>query len=159
MRASSQGGLTVMPMTLFEPTSAESGKADRMMADQETHLFMRIPRVLASASVALLMAASLAFTQPPRPVTAPAKPVQTFPAELVKAGETLFVQHCAFCHGRDTGGGESGPDLTRSKLVADDVDGSQIGPVVRNGRNNMPRITVTDEELAGLAAFIHTRKN
>jgi cytochrome c oxidase cbb3-type subunit III len=30
---------------------------------------------------------------------------------------------------------------------------------VRNGRNNMPRFTMTDQELSGLAAFIHTRKN
>jgi cytochrome c oxidase cbb3-type subunit 3 len=120
---------------------------------------MRIPRVLASPSIALLITASLAFDQTPRPLTTPAQPAQTFPAELVRAGETLFVQHCGFCHGRDTGGGESGPDLTRSKLVADDVGGSQIGPVVRDGRNSMPRFTVTDQELAGLAAFIHTRKN
>jgi cytochrome c oxidase cbb3-type subunit 3 len=120
---------------------------------------MRIPRVLASTSIGLLMTASLAFAQASRPLTTPAKPAQTFPAELVKAGETVFVQHCAFCHGRDTGGGESGPDLTRSKLVADDVGGNQIGPVVRNGRNNMPRFTVTDQELLGLIAFIQTQKN
>ena len=107
----------------------------------------------------LMITASLAFAQPPRPATQPAKPVQTFPAELVKTGEGLFVQHCAFCHGRDTGGGESGPDLTRSKLVADDAGGSQIGPVVRNGRNSMPRFTVTDQELSGLVAFIITQKN
>ncbi len=116
---------------------------------------MRISRVL----IALLITASVAFTQAPRPPAAPAKSAQTFPAELVKAGEALFVEHCAFCHGRDTGGGESGPDLTRSKLVADDVNGSQIGPVVRNGRNNMPRFTVTDQELSGLVAFIRTQKN
>ena len=33
-------------------------------------------------------------------------------------GASVFVQNCAFCHGRDAGGGEEGPDLTRSKLVA-----------------------------------------
>jgi cytochrome c oxidase cbb3-type subunit 3 len=78
--------------------------------------------------------------------------------EVVKAGESSFVQQCAFCHGRDTGGGEDGPDLTRSKLVAEDVGGDKIGPVVRNGRNNMPRFTVTDQELAALAGFIHEQK-
>jgi cytochrome c oxidase cbb3-type subunit 3 len=125
---------------------------------------MRIPRVLIVS--ALFVPASVAFAQP-IPVAAPstpppaqaAKPAVTFPAALVSAGETVFVQHCAFCHGRDTGGGESGPDLTRSKLVADDVAGNQIGPVVRNGRGTMPRFTVTDQELSALAAFIHTQKN
>jgi cytochrome c oxidase cbb3-type subunit 3 len=105
------------------------------------------------------MTASLAFTQAARPPASPAKSGQTFPPDLVGAGETLFVQHCAFCHGRDTGGGESGPDLTRSKLVADDIGGNRIGPVVRNGRNNMPRFTVTDQELLGLTAFIQTQRN
>lgn len=120
---------------------------------------MRIPRLLTRASIVLFITVPLARTQPPRAVPTSPKPAQTFPAELVSAGETLFVQHCAFCHGRDTGGGESGPDLTRSKLVADDINGNQIGPVVRNGRNSMPRFTVTDQELSGLTAFIHTQKN
>jgi cytochrome c oxidase cbb3-type subunit III len=85
-----------------------------------------------------------------------------YPAELVEQGATLFQQRCAFCHGRDAAGGETGPDLTRSKLVASDVDGEKIGAVVRNGRpeKGMPPFDVADEQVAGLAAFIHTqRKN
>ena len=79
---------------------------------------------------------------------------------LVEQGQSRFVQDCAFCHGRDAGGGETGPDLTRSKLVAGDVNGNQIGPVVRNGRadKGMPRFTVSDSELASLVAFIHDQK-
>jgi cytochrome c oxidase cbb3-type subunit III len=78
----------------------------------------------------------------------------------IDQGQARFVQDCAFCHGRDAGGGETGPDLTRSKLVADDVNGDKIGPVVRNGRpdKGMPRFSVSDPELAALAAFIHDRK-
>src|ERR1035438_4249139 len=41
-------------------------------------------------------------------------------------GKTLFARDCAFCHGRDAAGGESGPDLTRSRLVARDVRGDKI---------------------------------
>src|SRR5689334_20974291 len=100
---------------------------------------------------ALFTCGALLFGQAP-------KSSPTFSPELVKGGESLFVQHCAFCHGRDTGGGEDGPDLTRSKLVADDVNGSQIGPVVRNGRDKMPRFNVSDQELSQLVAFIHTQK-
>lgn len=120
---------------------------------------MRIPRVLASCSIAMLMTASLARTQTPGPPASPAKQLETFPAELVSAGGGLFIQHCAFCHGRDAGGGDSGPDLTRSKLVADDVGGNQIGPVVRNGRANMPRFNMTDQDILALTAFIRTQKN
>ena len=59
---------------------------------------------------------------------------QSYPAEQVRAGQTLFAAQCGFCHGRDATGGESGPDLTRSALVATDVRGDKIAPVVRSGR-------------------------
>lgn len=117
---------------------------------------MRIPRTVA-IPVVILLAASANFAQPPAPPKIPPKP-PNFPPELVKSGESLFVQHCAFCHGRDTGGGESGPDLTRSKLVGDDVDGNEIGPVIRNGRNTMPRFTMSDQELLSVSAFIHNQR-
>ncbi len=72
-------------------------------------------------------------------------------------GGPLFQQNCAFCHGRDAAGGESGPDLTRSKLVAEDVAGNKIGDVVRNGRleKKMPAFKFSDSEMASVVAFIH----
>ena len=83
-----------------------------------------------------------------------------FPPAVVEAGQNSFLQNCAFCHGRDAGGGETGPDLTRSKLVADDKNGDQIGAVIRNGRQErgMPRFSLPDPEIASLVAFIHTKK-
>lgn len=85
---------------------------------------------------------------------------KTYPASLVKQGEALFQQDCSFCHGRDATGGESGPDLTRSKLVAADVNGEKIGGIVRNGSpdKGMPPFDRTDQQIAGLVAFIHTRQ-
>ncbi len=75
-------------------------------------------------------------------------------------GQSLFVQNCAFCHGRDAGGGEEGPDLTRSKLVAEDVGGNKIGPVVLNGRQEkgMPRFQLAEQDVKDLAAYIHAEK-
>jgi cytochrome c oxidase cbb3-type subunit III len=86
---------------------------------------------------------------------------KSYPPALVQSGKSLFQQDCAFCHGRDASGGESGPDLTRSKTVADDVGGVKIGAVVRNGRpeKGMPRFDVSDQQIAGLMAFIHTQRN
>jgi cytochrome c oxidase cbb3-type subunit 3 len=91
--------------------------------------------------------------------TAPAS--KAYPAELVQSGSALFRRDCSFCHGRDAGGGETGPDLTRSKLVTQDVDGDQIGPVVRNGRpdKGMPPFDRSDQQIASLVAFIHTQQN
>jgi cytochrome c oxidase cbb3-type subunit III len=85
---------------------------------------------------------------------------KSYAPALVQSGRDLFRQDCSFCHGRDAGGGETGPDLTRSKLVNEDVDGNKIGPVVRNGRpdKGMPRFDRTDLQIASLAAFIHTQQ-
>lgn len=91
----------------------------------------------------------LAFAQP-----------QSTPKELVEHGRDYFEQNCAFCHGRDAGGGETGPDLTRSKVVAGDVAGNQIGAVVRAGRidKGMPAFNISDADLTALAAFLHMQK-
>jgi len=124
-----------------------------------------------SALVAALWLASLA----PSAAQAPANPKpsasggkqnraaasKSYPPELVQQGSALFRKDCSFCHGRDAGGGESGPDLTRSKLVTADVDGDKIGPVVRNGRpdKGMPPFDRSEQQIASLAAFIHTQLN
>lgn len=85
---------------------------------------------------------------------------KNYPASLIQQGAALFRQDCSFCHGRDATGGESGPDLTRSKLVAADVNGDKIGSVVRSGRpdKGMPPFDRTDQQIASLVAFIRTQQ-
>ena len=77
----------------------------------------------------------------------------------VAAGEALFHQNCAFCHGRDAMGGETGPDLTQSKLVLSDRTGEKIAQVVRVGRTEpkMPGFNFSTDEMASLVAFIRAR--
>ena len=96
-----------------------------------------------------------ADVKPPATITA-----QSYPAEQVQAGQTAFASRCGFCHGRDAAGGESGPDLTRSVLVAEDVRGDKITPVVRTGRTDrgMPAVALPDADLAAIVAFIHDQK-
>ena len=96
---------------------------------------------------------SPASQRPPQTATP-----QQYPPEQVEAGRTRFGAQCGFCHGRDTAGGESGPDLTRSALVAADVRGDRIGPVVRSGRNGMPPFTLSEPDLAAIVAYIHDQK-
>lgn len=83
----------------------------------------------------------------------------THTADLAKAGGELFGQNCAFCHGRDAMGGETGPDLTRAKLVLTDKGGDKISEVVRDGRpqKGMPSFNFSSDELASLVAFIHSQ--
>jgi cytochrome c oxidase cbb3-type subunit III len=120
-----------------------------------------------AAGLVVSLAISLAQTPTQSaPATSNVKPNSTtipvaYPLALVQSGGSLFRQNCSFCHGRDAGGGESGPDLTRSKLVAQDVDGDKIGAVVRNGRpaKGMRSFDFSEQQIAGLVAFIHTQQN
>jgi mono/diheme cytochrome c family protein len=87
-------------------------------------------------------------------VTASAAPTTT----VADVGAKIFQQNCTFCHGRDAMGGESGPDLTRSKLVFTDLGGDNISEVVRNGRNGerkMPAFNLSADEMTGLVTFLH----
>ena len=80
-------------------------------------------------------------------------------SSLAASGGALFQQNCAFCHGRDAMGGESGPDLTQSKLVRSDRTGEKIAAVVREGRPpKMPAFNFTSPEVHSLEAFIHERE-
>lgn len=82
------------------------------------------------------------------------------PSDLAEAGGELFHQNCAFCHGRDAMGGETGPDLTQSRLVLSDTTGEKIATVIREGRpdNKMPGFNFSSREIRSLIAFIHARE-
>jgi cytochrome c oxidase cbb3-type subunit 3 len=99
--------------------------------------------------------ASPAAVPPPATATP-----QSYPPEQIRAGQPIFAAQCGFCHGRDAMGGESGPDLTRAPLVAADVRGDKIGPMVRTGRvdRGMPGFTLAEADLAAVVAFIHNQK-
>jgi cytochrome c oxidase cbb3-type subunit 3 len=86
---------------------------------------------------------------------------QTYPLELVKTGQARFSSECGFCHGRDAAGGETGPDLTRSNLVAEDFRGDKIIPLLRAGRvdKGMPKFDLSQAEFDAIVAFIHDQKS
>jgi alcohol dehydrogenase (cytochrome c) len=116
--------------------------------------YMLSGAMCAIGSIAVL-SAQRADVKPPVTITE-----QSYPAAQVESGRTVFAARCGFCHGRDTAGGESGPDLTRSALVAQDVRGDKIGAVVRAGRpdRGMPAFTLADADIAALVAFVHDQK-
>jgi len=122
---------------------------------------------LASASGVALVVLTYGQNAPstaPRPAVGSqgALPVHTaYSADTIASGGSLFQQHCAFCHGRDAGGGESGPDLTRSKLVSQDRTGDDIAGVIRNGRpdRGMPKFNLSESDVTALAAFIHSQQD
>jgi len=123
--------------------------------------------LIAAGSVIAQAPAARPQGKPPAPGQSPASlpppqtvTPQTYPAEQVQAGEGRFTSQCGFCHGRDAAGGETGPDLTRSALVAQDTRGDKIGPLLRTGRpeRGMPSFDLTAADLGDLVAFIHAQK-
>ena len=117
--------------------------------------------VVACVGIPVFVLAQQAPSPSPASKPPPAsKTRQSYPPEQIQAGQTRFAARCGFCHGRDAAGGESGSDLTRSALVAEDVRGDKIGPVVRQGRpeKGMPAFNLTETELAAIVAFIHDAK-
>ena len=86
---------------------------------------------------------------------------QTYSAEQVQTGRAIFTSQCAFCHGRDAMGGETGPDLTRSQVVAEDVRGDKIVAMIRGGKpeKGMPPFPqLSESDVAAVVAFVHDAK-
>jgi len=78
----------------------------------------------------------------------------------VDRGQKLFVANCAFCHGSNATGGNSGPNLVRSVLVLhDEGKGTEIGPVILNGRvdKGMPKFPFNEAQIKDIAAFLLNR--
>jgi mono/diheme cytochrome c family protein len=86
------------------------------------------------------------------PVRPPGEPA------AVERGTALYKSNCAFCHGQDARGGDSGPSLLRSGVVLADQNGELIAPVVQQGREDrgMPRFALKPEQIADLATFLHS---
>jgi cytochrome c oxidase cbb3-type subunit 3 len=127
-------------------------------------------------SLTLLALASIGFGQAPSPQARPSRPPSTqspaskarpksatpqhYSADQIREGEVRFGSQCGFCHGKDAAGGESGPDLTRADLVAQDSNGDKLAPVIRAGRPNsaMPAFPgLTPGEVNAIVAFLHTQ--
>ena len=110
---------------------------------------------IALAQIGGGQAPSPASRRPPQTVTQ-----QSYPPGIVLAGQTRFASECGFCHGRDAAGGETGPDLTRSTLVAEDSRGDKIGPVLKAGRpdKGMPSFDLSSADFEAIVAFIHDQK-
>lgn len=129
---------------------------------------IRLSNPLLRAALPLLVGCALLPAQSAVPsIQTPSAPRQNAKAAaavpspaLVEAGTGIYQQNCAFCHGRDAGGGETGPDLTRSKLVGDDKAGEKIGVVVLNGRveQGMPKFNLSSQQISSLSAFLHKQK-
>jgi mono/diheme cytochrome c family protein len=75
----------------------------------------------------------------------------------IERGKTLWGVNCTYCHGPDARGGDGGgPNLLRSSVMLDDENGERIGLIVQKGRGAMPAVPLSNEQIADIAAFLHS---
>lgn len=118
-------------------------------------------RPLAALAVALIVIAAPvgAAVDAAAEAAPPDYPVRVVDPAAVERGRSLYtVNGCAFCHGKDTRGGDGGPSLLRSQIVQRDGKGETIGRIVLNGVPNtaMPSFALKPAEMADVAEFLHS---
>ncbi|MEQ1579751.1 MAG: c-type cytochrome [Steroidobacteraceae bacterium] len=88
-----------------------------------------------------------------------AYPERTTDPAAVERGSALYqLNGCAFCHGKDTRGGDGGPSLLRSQLVLRDQKGELISDIVTKGvpGTAMAAFSLSKEQMADIAEFLHS---
>ena len=130
-------------------------------------LFSSTALLFESAVLAQAPPTSLGTTQAGSqagPRTAPAGFRSAYPSRppadqaLVAQGKASFGVRCAFCHGSDARGGESGPNLLRSELVLTDQSGENIIPIVQHGRPalGMPAFELSVPQIEEIVTYLHS---
>src|SRR5262245_1128388 len=81
--------------------------------------------------------------------------LRAFDPAAVERGKTAFGEKCASCHRANARGGQgfTGPDLLRSVLVLQDVNGQQIGAHLQSAHK--PPIALTPPQIADVGTFLH----
>src|SRR5262245_37609454 len=81
--------------------------------------------------------------------------LRAFDPAAVERGKTVFGEKCSSCHRANARGGQgfTGPDLIRSVLVLQDVNGQQIGAHVQT--THKPSIALTAPQIADIGTFLH----
>jgi mono/diheme cytochrome c family protein len=81
--------------------------------------------------------------------------LRAFDPAAVERGRIVFGDKCGSCHRPNARGGQgfSGPDLIRSVLVLQDVNGREIGAHLQAAHK--PPIALTPPDISDIATFLH----
>jgi len=127
--------------------------------------------VAATLMVTLALVAggrSVAEGAPQAAGQSPAPPrIPPFPAQMrtpddpavVERGRTIYGISCRSCHGVDLRGGDmGGPNLLRSAVMLNDINGERLAPVLKGSRagSGMPQIDLADADARAVAVYIHS---
>jgi cytochrome c oxidase cbb3-type subunit 3 len=115
--------------------------------------------VIAVALVRVWLAAASLAAQTPPPVPTGVERLRAFDPAAVERGRTAFGGKCGSCHRANARGGQgfSGPDLIRSVLVLQDINGRQIGAYLEAGHpdKSAPPIPLVAADVTDIATFLH----
>jgi cytochrome c oxidase cbb3-type subunit III len=118
-----------------------------------------IRRTIAIALTCLCLPAAPLRAQPPAGGRGVAdsgvERLRAFDPAAVERGRTVFGEKCSACHRANARGGQgfSGPDLLRSVLVLQDVNGRQIAAHLQSGHK--PPIALAAPDEADVGTFLH----
>lgn len=76
----------------------------------------------------------------------------------VANGSKLFAANCESCHGAGGKNGQVGPTLAGVGLKAGQVAYMVRNPAAVDKESSMPKLTITDKELADIAAYVASLK-
>jgi mono/diheme cytochrome c family protein len=76
----------------------------------------------------------------------------------VANGSKLFAANCESCHGAGGKNGQVGPTLAGAGLKAGQVAYMVRNPAAVDKESSMPKLTITDKELADIAAYVASLK-
>jgi cytochrome c oxidase cbb3-type subunit III len=81
--------------------------------------------------------------------------LRAFDPAAVDRGRSVFGEKCSSCHRENARGGEgfAGPDLIRSVLVLQDVNGRQIGEHLQT--RHVPLIALAASDVSDVGTFLH----
>jgi cytochrome c oxidase cbb3-type subunit 3 len=120
-------------------------------------------RIASLALAAALCSTAFVSAQAPAPVPVPPPPrfsAQLRPPddpELVARGRRVYDISCRSCHGADLRGGDmGGPNLLRSQVALNDEHGERLAPVIQGSRSGMPAVPLEPDDVAAVAAFVHS---
>ena len=118
-----------------------------------------VPRaLLVVAAMTWLVAVSLAAQAPQTGrgrVDPGVERLRAFDPAAVERGRSVFGEKCSACHRANARGGQgfTGPDLLRSVLVLQDVNGQQIAAHLQAAHK--PPIALTASEISDVGTFLH----
>ena len=103
--------------------------------------------------------ATMAAAMPVKlPIPLAKLPSMKVAAGSVANGAKLFAANCESCHGAGGKNGQVGPTLAGVGLKAGQVAYMVRNPAAVDKESSMPKLTITDKELADIAAYVASLK-